>query len=122
MLDRMTVQTKLWVLAGSLMAITIILWWAGYWLAARQTAQSNALTTTILAVAQASDTTRQAQADFKGQVQEWKDILVRGHDPANMTKYREAFDKSTRRSRTTSSPWGANWKPLRSAPPRLPRP
>ena len=96
-LDRMTVRTKLWILASTLMSITGVLWATGYWLADHQTTQSKNLTNTLLAVAKAADSTRQAQADFKGQVQEWKDILVRGHDPANMAKYREAFDKSDKK-------------------------
>jgi methyl-accepting chemotaxis protein len=96
-LDRMTVRAKLWVLAGGLMGIAALLWGVAYFLSVRQATRSSRLAATILAVAKASDATRQSQVDFKGQVQEWKDILVRGHDPAMMTKYREAFEKSEKK-------------------------
>ncbi len=43
---------------------------------------------------QALDTARGAQVEFKIQVQEWKNILVRGHDPAQLEKYSKAFAKS----------------------------
>ena len=39
----------------------------------------------------AIDTARHAQVMFKIQVQEWKNTLLRGNDPADFEKYRKAF-------------------------------
>ncbi|MES2261524.1 MAG: methyl-accepting chemotaxis protein [Pseudomonadota bacterium] len=42
----------------------------------------------------AVDQARSAQVEFKIQVQEWKNILLRGNDPANLDKYSKAFVQS----------------------------
>jgi methyl-accepting chemotaxis protein-1 (serine sensor receptor) len=46
-----------------------------------------------VALSQAIDTARSAQVEFKIQVQEWKNILIRGNDPAQLDRYSKAFVK-----------------------------
>ena len=43
------------------------------------------------------DEARSAQVSFKTQVQEWKNILLRGKDPANFDKYLAGFEKEEKK-------------------------
>lgn len=38
------------------------------------------------------ETLRQAELHFRRQVQEWKNVLLRGHDPADRARYLDALD------------------------------
>ncbi len=82
-------------LLGAFFLVTVLLVGLTGWSALRDMNQRNAAgfveAGRLLA---AVDTARKAQVDFKIQVQEWKNILLRSHDEANMTKYRDAFVKA----------------------------
>lgn len=95
-LDRISVRAKLWLLAGSLMGAATLVGLMGFYLAHQLTVQSGTLTTTLGKVAKAGDQAREAQNHLKSQVQEWKDILIRGHDSALMAKYKAGFEKQER--------------------------
>jgi methyl-accepting chemotaxis protein len=47
----------------------------------------------LAAQVRAQDDARTLQVDFKKQVQEWKDVLLRGHDPQDRDKYQANFFK-----------------------------
>jgi methyl-accepting chemotaxis protein-1 (serine sensor receptor) len=54
-------------------------------------------------LSQAIDVARSAQVEFKIQVQEWKNILLRGNDPAQFEKYSKAFVKGGETTRAELS-------------------
>ncbi len=55
---------------------------------------SNSAVDTDTAMFKLLKSTSDVRSRFQRQVQEWKDILLRGNDPELYTKYHEAFEKS----------------------------
>ena len=55
-----------------------------------------------------ADQARRAQVSFKSQVQEWKNILLRGEDQALLARYEAAFFKSERATRDLAADLAAH--------------
>jgi methyl-accepting chemotaxis protein len=62
------------------------------------------------------DQARVIQVDFKKRVQEWKDILLRGHNPNDLANYTKQFHEMEPR-RFASFTRGAPGGPRRPLPP-----
>src|SRR5882672_2171236 len=75
---------KLWLLIG---AVGLVGAAAAVLLASLVTSYDQILAREV----RQQDTARRAQVTFKKQIQEWKDILLRGYDPEMLSKYQANF-------------------------------
>ena len=97
-MTRLRVTTKIGMLAVAcalvaLLCAGVLLWWAAANSAHDKVAYQQALKQVELA--------RVMQVDFKKQVQEWKDVLLRGHVAADRARYSEQFFSEEARVRAS---------------------
>jgi methyl-accepting chemotaxis protein len=85
-----SIRTKLLLITGTGVMLVLAGALFGFWstwysleILGNTVQQGNASTFTVLSM----------EADFKKQVQEWKDVLLRGSDPAKLAKYWGNFEK-----------------------------
>ena len=90
-LSDLKIGARLGILAGFLMIAMLAVGLEGWFTLSQSNARSAEMMQKAALLEQSIDTARSAQVEFKKQVQEWKDTLLRGNDQAQFDKYSKAF-------------------------------
>jgi methyl-accepting chemotaxis protein-1 (serine sensor receptor) len=85
------IGTRLGLLAALLLLATIFVGVRGWMTLNESFEQNTQAMQKAGTIEKAIDSARSAQVQFKIQVQEWKNTLLRGKDEATFNKYRQAF-------------------------------
>ncbi|HEX8784736.1 MAG TPA: methyl-accepting chemotaxis protein, partial [Telluria sp.] len=80
-INHLKISARLGLLGGFCLLALLIVSLNGWQARREANARASSALDKVEALAQAADTARAAQVEFKIHVQEWKDILIRGSDP-----------------------------------------
>jgi methyl-accepting chemotaxis protein len=91
MFSALRIAARLQLMAIGLLVIMAVALGTAQWRLHTSAEQARHGQSQLAALARASDHARAAQVEFKIQVQEWKNLLLRGGKPESFDKYRQAF-------------------------------
>jgi len=97
--SNLKIGVRLMLLAGFFLLAVLLVGLTGWTALRDMNVRNSAGLTEAGNLTQAVDAARSAQVEFKIQVQEWKNILLRGQDTVQRAKYVEAFGASGQKTR-----------------------
>ena len=92
MFKQLTIRSKMTMLAIASLLLLAVLGAAAYLLQQNLTTEITTAVTTGQQATKAIANARAAHVDFQRQVQEWKNVLIRGNDAELYEKHRKAFE------------------------------
>jgi methyl-accepting chemotaxis protein-1 (serine sensor receptor) len=92
-MDNLKISARQAILSGVLLLIVLVVGLVVWGSLSASRTRNLAATHKAILFEESVDVARSAQIEFEKQVQEWKDILLRGNDPIAFEKYRDAFTK-----------------------------